>query len=663
MNPEDRIQQLTQELNQHNYNYYVLDNPIISDYEFDMKLRELQQLEKQFPQLADANSPTQRVGGQITKNFKTIPHKYRMYSLSNAYSTQELEEWIQRVEKSVGQHAQYTCELKFDGASISLKYIHGKLAEAVTRGDGFQGDEITTNVRTIRSVPMQLNGSVPDELYVRGEIMLPLIGFQQINAEREELGLEPFMNPRNTASGSLKMQDSAEVAKRPLEAFMYSVQGQNLPFETQSEMLQFCRNSGFKVPDSAKLCHNIQEILDFIQYWDVNRQNLPYEIDGVVVKVNQLYLQNELGYTAKSPRWAIAYKFRAEQSQTRLNSITYQVGRTGAVTPVANLQPVLLAGTTVKRASLHNADIIQQLDVRLGDMVLVEKGGEIIPKITGVNLDLRPENAQKTEFIQHCPECNTELVRHEGEAAHYCPNEDGCPPQIKGKIEHFVSRKAMNIDSIGTETIALLYDAGLVNQISDLYDLTHQDILPLERMAEKSVNNIIDAIQKSTQIPFHKVLYALGIRFVGETVAKKLVDAFPNIDALMQASQSDLESVDTIGNRIAESVCNWFKNPNHQQIIEKLRNYGIQFVAEKSENISGILEGQTFLFTGKLTQFTRDEAKEMVEKNGGKLISSVTKNLQNLVVGENAGSKLKKAEQLGTVKILTEHEFLDLLNL
>lgn len=659
MTIEQRIQELSRELDEHNYKYYVLDNPIISDYEFDMKLKELQELEEKYPEFADVNSPTQRVGGEITKVFPNISHKYRMYSLSNAYSVEEISAWIHRVEKSVGDNLEYVCELKYDGASISLKYINGNLAEAVTRGDGFQGDEITTNVRTIRSVPLKLNIPAPNEIYVRGEIILPFLGFQQLNAEREEIGLEPFMNPRNTASGSLKMQDSTEVAKRPLEAFMYSAHGEDLPFSTQWEMLSFMRNAGFKIPDSARLCKNFEEILVFIEHWNEKRLDLPYEIDGIVIKVNEIYQQNELGFTAKSPRWAIAYKFQAAQVQTQLNSITYQVGRTGAVTPVANLEPVLLAGTTVKRASLHNADIIQQLDVRIGDTVMVEKGGEIIPKIVDVNLDLRPMNSIKVEFAKHCPECQTELERAEGEAAFYCPNEDGCPPQIKGRIEHFVSRKAMDMDSVGVETIAMLFDAGLVNKISDLYNLTKEDILPLNRMAEKSANNIIESIEKSKNIPFYKVLYGLGIRFVGETVAKKLAKAFLTIDDLIQASQEELESVDMIGVRISESVRKYFSNPEHLKMIEELKEKGLQFKAVEEENLSDKLKGETFLFTGKLTVFTREEAQEMVEKNGGKIISSVTKKLQNLVVGENAGSKLKKATELGSVNILTEQQFLD----
>lgn len=661
MNIEQRIQQLSQELEEHNYQYYVLDNPIISDFEFDMKLKELQELEEKYPEFADSNSPTQRVGGGITKSFPNVQHKYRMYSLSNAYSLEELQDFFQRTEKSVGENLEYVCELKYDGASISLKYLNGKLAEAVTRGDGFQGDEVTTNIRTIRSIPLTINHSVPDEFYVRGEIILPFDKFQQLNAEREELGLIPFMNPRNTASGSLKLQDSSEVAKRQLEAFMYSMHAEELPFETQWEMLEFMRKSGFKVPDSAKLCKNYDEVLAFIQHWDKARHDLAYEIDGIVIKVNQIYQQNELGFTAKSPRWAIAYKFQAEQAQTRLNSISYQVGRTGAVTPVANLEPVLLAGTTVKRASLHNADIIEQLDVRIGDMVMVEKGGEIIPKIVDVNFELRPLNSVKVEFAQHCPECTTKLERAEGEAAFYCPNEDACPPQIKGRIEHFVSRKAMDIDSIGSETIALLYEAGLLSKISDLYDLKKEDILPLDRMAEKSANNIIESIEKSKNVPFHKVLYGLGIRFVGETVAKKLTKAFPNIDDLMKATKEELESVDMIGERISGSLIQYFSNPEHIAMIQKLKEKGLQFSAMEEVNISNKFKDQTFLFTGKLTVFTREEAHEMVEKNGGKVVSSVTKKLQNLVVGENAGSKLNKANALGTVNILTEQEFLNLL--
>ena len=523
------------------------------------------------------------------------------------------------------------------------------------------GDEITNNVKTIRSIPLKIAQPYPEKFHIRGEIILPIEAFRKINDEREELGLEPFMNPRNTASGSLKLQDSAEVAKRELQAFMYSVVGVDLPFETQENMLLQARKWGFKIPNTTRKCKNIDEILAFIEYWDTERNNLPYEIDGVVIKVNSLAQQDELGYTAKSPRWAIAYKFKAEQAFTELKSISYQVGRTGAVTPVANLEPVLLAGTTVKRASLHNADIIEKLDVRIGDIVVVEKGGEIIPKIVDVDLTQRPLDAEKVKFIDKCPECKTPLVRKEGEAAHYCPNEDGCPPQIKGRIEHFVSRRAMDIESIGAETIALMYNNGLVNNIADLYRLKKEDLLPLERMAEKSAQNIITSIENSKEMPFSKVLYGLGIRYVGETVAKKITKVYATIDSLMEASQEELEAIDTIGVRIAESIKEYFSKEEHCQLITDLKSFGLQMEEEQEELLSQKLENQTFLFTGKLTAFTRDEAKDLVEKNGGKIISSVSKNLNNLVVGEKAGSKLKKAESLGTVKILTEQEFLDLI--
>lgn len=658
----EKIKRLREELEEHNYKYYVLDTPTISDYDFDMKLRELQSLEEQYPQYDDAYSPTKRVGGSVTKNFPTLQHEYRMYSLNNAYSLEELVDWIERIEKSVGEAAYY-CELKFDGASISLTYEGGKLTSAVTRGDGTMGDEITNNVKTIRSVPLQLKEEdCPEKFYARGEIILPLKEFQQINREREELGLVPFMNPRNTASGSLKLQDSAETAKRGLQAFIYNITAEQLPFDTQEEMLNTARKWGFKVPKISKKCRNIQEIQEFIKKWEIQRNSLPYEIDGVVIKVNSVAQQDELGHTSKSPRWAIAYKFKAEQAFTKLNSITYQVGRTGAITPVANLAPVLLAGTTVKRASLHNADIINKLDVRIGDTVVVEKGGEIIPKIVGVDLEKRPAGAEKIKFIQHCPECLATLVRKEGEAAHYCPNEDGCPPQIKGRIEHFVSRKAMDIESIGAETIALLYENHqLVRKISDLYKLKKEQLLPLERMAEKSAQNIINSLEKSKEKPFSKVLYGLGIRYVGETTAKKLVRAFPSIELLMNATIEEIETVEDIGSSIAKSIKEYFSKQEHLEQIRELKAFGLNFKEEQKIVLSEKLKNETFLFTGKLTAFTRDEAKDLVEKNGGKIISSVTKNLNNLVVGEKAGSKLKKAQSLGAIKILTEQEFLDLI--
>lgn len=661
MSIEQKIKALSQELDEHNYKYYVLDQPEISDFEFDMKLKALQELENEYPKFADPHSPTQRVGGVITKNFPTVVHQYQMYSLNNVYEIAELQEWIERVKKDLGETVEFVCELKFDGASISLTYENATLAQAVTRGDGYQGDEITANVKTIKSIPLKLKEAEANEIFARGEIILTHEAFHKINQEREELGLETFMNPRNTASGSLKLQDSAEVAKRELSAFIYGIYGKNLPFDNQWAMLQTARKWGFKIPNSAKLCLSEQEIFNFIAFWDKQRHDLNYEIDGVVIKVNQFFQQNELGYTAKSPRWAIAYKFKAEQAKTRLNKVSYQVGRTGAVTPVANLEPVLLAGTTVKRASLHNADIIKNLKICLGDMVYVEKGGEIIPKIVGVSLEDRPANAQAVEFTKTCPACATPLVRTEGEAVHYCPNEDGCPPQIKGKIEHFVSRKAMDMESIGSETIAQLYEVGLVQKISDLYHLQVEDLLPLERMAQKSAENIINAIEKSKKIPFEKVLYGLGIRFVGETVAKKLVEAFPNLKLLQNAKPEELEEVDTVGTRISKSVVDYFSQKEHMEMLEDLMNQGLQFEAAEKKLTSNKFENQTFLFTGKLAEFTRDEAKQLVEENGGKIASSVTKNLNYLIVGEKAGSKLKKAQDLGSVQILTELEFLELL--
>ncbi|CAI9429189.1 NAD-dependent DNA ligase LigA [Candidatus Ornithobacterium hominis] len=661
MSIEQKIKALSQELDEHNYKYYVLDQPEISDFEFDMKLKALQELENEYPKFADPHSPTQRVGGAITKNFPTVVHQYQMYSLNNVYEIAELQEWIERVKKDLGEAVEFVCELKFDGASISLTYENATLAQAVTRGDGYQGDEITANVKTIKSIPLKLKDAEANEIFARGEIILTHEAFHKINQEREELGLETFMNPRNTVSGSLKLQDSAEVAKRELSAFIYGIYGKNLPFDNQWTMLQTARKWGFKIPNSAKLCLSEQQIFNFIAFWDKQRHDLNYEIDGVVIKVNQFFQQNELGYTAKSPRWAIAYKFKAEQAKTRLNKVSYQVGRTGAVTPVANLEPVLLAGTTVKRASLHNADIIKNLKICLGDMVYVEKGGEIIPKIVGVSLEDRPANAQAVEFTKTCPACATPLVRAEGEAVHYCPNEDGCPPQIKGKIEHFVSRKAMDMESIGSETIAQLYEVGLVQKISDLYHLQVEDLLPLERMAQKSAENIINAIEKSKKIPFEKVLYGLGIRFVGETVAKKLVEAFPNLKLLQNAKPEELEEVDTVGTRISKSVVDYFSQKEHMEMLEDLMNQGLQFEAAEKKLTSNKFENQTFLFTGKLAEFTRDEAKQLVEENGGKIASSVTKNLNFLIVGEKAGSKLKKAQDLGSVQILTELEFLELL--
>jgi DNA ligase (NAD+) len=663
MEIQDKILALREELNQHNYNYYVLDNPIISDFEFDLKLKELKRLEDENPIFFDINSPTQRVGGMVTKKFPTIIHEFRMYSLDNSYSVEDLQDWEKRIEKSLGEKIEFVCELKYDGASISILYENGELTQAVTRGDGTQGDEITNNIRTIRSIPLKLKGNYPERFYMRGEITIPLNKFKSINDERANSGLELYANPRNTASGSLKLQDNTEVAKRGLQCFPYYFIGNNLPYATQWEMLEAASELGFKIPPTSKLCTSLEEVLAFVEYWDVERRNLPYETDGIVIKVNSFSQQDELGFTAKSPRWAMAYKFKAEAAETELLSIDYQVGRTGAITPVANLAAVSLAGTIVKRASVHNEDIIKKLDIRIGDIVYVEKGGEIIPKIVGVNTDVRQPETQEIEFIKNCPSCGTELIRKEGEAQHYCPNENGCEPQIIGKLEHFVSRKAMDIESIGGETAVLLHKAGLVNNVADFYTLRKEDILPLERMAEKSAQNIINSVEKSKEQPFEKVLYAIGIRHVGETVAKKLVKHFQTIDRLMAATMEELVSVTDVGEKIAISIKEYFKAEQHQEIIQRLREYGLHFeIGDEAKPISDSLEGKTFLFTGSLTKFTRNEAQKMVEDHGGKNISAVSKNLNYLIAGEKAGSKLKKAEDIGTVIVLTEDEFLTMIN-
>ncbi len=668
MSSKDYIIQLREELRKHNYNYYVLDNATISDYDFDMKLKELHNLELKYPEFYDKNSPTVRVGGSVTKKFDTITHRNRMYSLDNSYSKDDLLDWEARIHKMLGSNqVSYTCELKYDGASINITYTNGKLVRAVTRGDGFEGDDVTANIKTIKSVPLQLKGDYPTDFDIRGEIILPFDGFQKMNNARIENGEEPYMNPRNTASGSLKLQNSSETAQRPLECFLYNLKIKDkgsTQIETQFESLEMARSYGFKVPEHSKNVNTIDEILDYVNHWEVARNELPFEIDGVVIKVNDLFQQDELGYTAKAPRWAMAYKFKAEQVSTKLNSISYQVGRTGAITPVANLTPVLLAGTTVKRASLHNADQIAKLDIRVDDDVYVEKGGEIIPKIVGVNLTSRNINSNETIYATHCPECDTELIRTEGDAKHYCPNEFGCTPQVVGRIQHYISRKALDIDGLGAETVLLLYKEGLVSNYADLYDLTIEQVLPLERMAQKSAQNLINGIQASKQAPFEKVLFGLGIRFVGATVAKKLAKHYKNIWSLEKATKDELEKVDEIGERIAESVVNFFSDDNNLQILKRLSSSGIQFEINEDANklSSNLFEGKSFLFTGKLTQFTRDEAKEMVEKNAGKTISAVSKKLDYLVVGEKAGSKLKKAEAIDTITILTETEFLSLIN-
>ena len=663
MDIKEKIQSLRDELRQHNYNYYILDNPTISDYEFDIKLKELQALEDMHPEFFDANSPTQRVGGTITKNFNTVVHDFRMYSLDNSYSKEDLLDWEKRIKKIVDGDLQYTCELKYDGASMNLTYEKGKLIRAVTRGDGVQGDEVTSNVKTIRTVPLHLKGDFPERFDIRGEIILPIEGFMKMNKERIANDEEPYRNPRNTASGSLKLQDSAEVAKRPLECLLYSVKGNNLNISTQFEGLEKARAWGFKVPKEAKLVNSIDEVLDYINYWDEHRHELPYEIDGVVVKVNSFYQQDELGYTAKAPRWAMAYKFKAEQVSTRLNEITYQVGRTGAITPVANLEPVELAGTIVKRASLHNADQIEKLDVRVGDEVFVEKGGEIIPKIIAVDLTKRSENSTPTNYITHCPECETELIRPEGEAKHYCPNYNGCPPQVVGRIQHYISRKAMDIEGLGGETVALLVKEDLISDYSDLYELTEEQVIPLERMAEKSAGNLVKGIEASKQIPFERVLFALGIRYVGETVAKKLAKHYKSIDALMMATTLDLIAVDEIGERIAESVVEFFSSAENIRIIERLKSFGVQFEisAEKLANQTDKLKGLSIVISGVFENLSRNELKKLIEDNGAKVSSSISSKTNYLVAGDKMGpSKRTKAENLG-VTILSESEFLELL--
>ena len=665
MNIQETIHTLREELNLHNYNYYVLDNATISDYDFDGKLKQLQDLENQYPEFFDENSPTQRVGGSVTKNFKTIAHQYRMYSLDNSYSKEDLLDWENRIQRVLGNvNLEYTCELKYDGASISITYENGKLVQALTRGDGFQGDEVTNNIKTIKSIPLQLKGNYPDKFDIRGEIILPLKGFEKMNQELIEIGETPYSNPRNTASGSLKLQDSAEVAKRPLECLLYSVTSNNLPFSSQIEGLRSARDWGFKVPNEAKLVNNMSEVFEFIDYWDIHRRKLPYETDGVVVKVNSIQHQQELGYTAKSPRWAIAYKFKSEQVSTQLKSISYQVGRTGAITPVANLQPVQLAGTIVKRASLHNADQIEKLDIRINDTVFVEKGGEIIPKIIAVDLEKRPENSERTKYITHCPECQTELVRNTGEANHYCPNFYGCPPQIIGRIQHYISRKAMDIEGLGGETVALLFKNGLVHNYADLYELKVEDILHLERMAQKSAENLVNGVAQSKNIPFESVLFALGIRFVGETVAKKLAKHYKNIEALSKASLMELILVDEIGERIARSVIEFFENEENKLIIERLKSYGVQF--EIVENINPDATdkfiGKTFVVSGVFSQFSRDDLKKTIEDNGGKVGSSISSKTDFVVAGENMGpAKLEKANKLN-ITILSEEDFINKLN-
>lgn len=665
MTVEERINHLRKELNQHNHNYYVLDNPTISDYEFDVMLKELQKLENENPIFFDENSPTQRVGGTITKKFNTVTHKNRMYSLDNSYSKEDLLDWEKRIQKILGTtQIEYTCELKYDGASINLTYENGKFVKAVTRGDGIQGDEVTNNIRTIKSLPLNTSDKLLSNFEIRGEIIIPLEGFLKMNLARKEAGEETYRNPRNTASGSLKLQDSSEVAKRPLDCLLYQVVTDNSTFKTHYESLQKAKKVGFKIPDTIRLVKSIDEVVDFVNFWDSKRNTLPYETDGVVVKVNSFDQQEELGFTAKAPRWAIAYKFKAEQVSTVLEKITYQVGRTGAITPVANLQPVELAGTTVKRASLHNADQIEKLDIRIGDTVYVEKGGEIIPKIIGVDIEARPKKSKPTSYATHCPVCSTELIRTEGDAKHYCPNEFGCAPQITGRIKHFISRKAMDIDGLGGETVDLLRKEGLIVNYADLYELKIEQLIPLERMAEKSAQNIIDGVEASKNIPFNKVLFALGIRFVGETVAKKLAKHFKNIDNLMSASFEDLIKVEEIGEKIAESVIQFSNNQSNKEIINRLKSFGVQLEVSKEDttNKTNKLDGKIFVVSGVFKKLTRNELKKAIEDNGGKLSSSISKKTNFIVAGDKMGpSKLEKAKNLG-VAIISEDDFLNKIN-
>lgn len=664
MSVKEQIEALRKELEQHNYNYYVLSAPVISDQEFDAKMKALQELEAAHPEFYDANSPTQRVGSDLTKDFVQVTHRYPMLSLGNTYSEEDVRDFYERVARSLNEPFEIVAELKYDGTSISLTYEKGELTRAVTRGDGTKGDDVTANVRTIRSVPLRLHGSdYPDVVEIRGEILLPWAEFDRLNKEREEQEEPLFANPRNAASGTLKQQNPAIVAARKLDAYLYYVMGEELPSDTHYGNLEAARRWGLKVSDAIQVCHSLQDIYDYIHQWDEGRHNLPVATDGIVLKVNSLSQQRYLGFTAKNPRWAIAYKFQAERAETRLNSVSFQVGRTGAVTPVANLEPVLLAGTTVKRASLHNADIIAALDLHIGDEVYVEKGGEIIPKIVGVNKEARTFLlGDKVRFITRCPECGTSLVRAEGEAAYYCPNESGCPPQIKGRIEHFVTRKAMNIN-IGPETVEDLYEAGLVRNAADLYDLKINDLLHLERWAEKSARNLLDSLRQSKQVPFERVLYALGIRYVGETVAKRLAQAFLSLEKLEKASWDELVAVDEIGERIAQSVVAYFADERNRELVERLKNCGLQMEVpqEALTNRSDRLKGLTIVISGTFSQHSREEYKALIEKHGGKNSGSVSGKTDYILAGENMGpAKLEKAAKLG-VKIIHEEDFLKLI--
>ena len=665
MTVKEKIDQLRADLHRHNYNYYVLNAPEISDKEFDDRMRELQELEKEHPEYQDDNSPTMRVGSDLNKNFTQVAHKYPMLSLGNTYSESEVTDFYDRVKKALNEDFEICCELKYDGTSISLTYENGKLVRAVTRGDGEKGDDVTDNVKTIRTIPLVLHGSYPELFEIRGEILMPWEVFEELNREKEAREEPLFANPRNAASGTLKLQNSAIVASRKLDAYLYYLLGEELPCDGHYENLQAAAGWGFKTSEHMKKAHSLEEVFEYIRYWDTERKNLPVATDGIVLKVNSMRQQKNLGFTAKSPRWAIAYKFQAERALTRLNKVTYQVGRTGAVTPVANLDPVQLSGTIVKRASLHNADIIEGLDLHIGDMVYVEKGGEIIPKITGVDKDARSMLiGEKVKFITHCPECGSKLIRYEGEAAHYCPNETSCPPQIKGKIEHFISRKAMNIDGLGPETVDMFYRLGLIKNTADLYQLTADDIKNLDRMGEKSAENIIKGIEASKEVSFERVLFALGIRFVGETVAKKIAKSFNDIDELKNANLEKLINIDEIGEKIAQSILTYFANPLNRELIERLKSTGLQLY-RREEDLSGYtdkLAGQSIVISGVFTHHSRDEYKELIEKNGGKNVGSISAKTSFILAGENMGpAKLEKAHKLG-IKLMSEDEFLTLIS-
>ena len=662
---KDRILSLSAELNRHNDLYYIQAKPEITDQAFDFLLKELESLEASFPDFALPNSPSKRVGGDITKKFESVRHEFPMLSLANTYSEEEIQEWAGRITKAGMEQLEFVCELKYDGVAIGLRYEQGELVRAVTRGDGEQGEDITANVRTIRTVPLSLKGDFPDKFEIRGEVFMPLNAFETLNASRDEAGEERFANPRNTTAGTLKLQDSAMVATRGLDTFLYGVYGNDLPFNSHMDAVKAAGSWGFKIPSEAhgyiSSTNNIAGVMDFIHYWDEHRSELPFEIDGIVIKVNSYEHQRRLGFTAKSPRWATAFKFKAKQVQTRLLSVDYQVGRTGAITPVANLSPISLGGTTVKRASLHNADQIEKFDLHLDDLVFVEKGGEIIPKIVGLDLAKRLPSARPVGFITHCPECHSPLVREEGEAHHFCPNQDSCPPQVIGRIQHFVSRKAMNIDGIGEETVAQLVNEGVISTLADLYDFTREPLLALDRMADKSVDNLLAGVEASKQVPFERVLFGLGIRFVGETVAKKLAYAFGTMDTLQIATFEELLAVDEIGERIANSLITFFKNQESLQLIARLKLHGLNMEVEKRALDSTVLEGKTLVVSGVFNSFSRDELKHLIDVNGGKNTGSVSAKTDFLVAGEGMGpSKLKKATDLG-VSILSEEEFKNLI--